>query len=273
MKSSLGKNISRYRKLKNITQEELATQLNITFQAVSKWETNQTYPDITLLPHLASILEVSIDRLMGYTSHQEQKRTIYEDEYAQDGYYWGLAPSKMCYKILSLLPPTKLLKLLDIGCGEGKDAVFFARNGYQVTAFDIADAGIEKTKRLADKIGVHVNVFKADVLDFRLESNYDILYSNGVLHYMKPELRQEIFFNYQQHTSPHGIHVLSAFVTKPFIPPAPEHEPNGHNWLSGELFSLYSNWLIKECDEVIFDCNSSGIAHKHAMNIIVAEKP
>ncbi|WP_286119110.1 class I SAM-dependent methyltransferase [Thermoactinomyces sp. DSM 45891] len=58
-------------------------------------------------------------------------------------------------------------KLLDIGCGEGRNAVFFARNGYDVTAFDISDAGIEKTKRLADHVGVEVNVFKADLLDFR----------------------------------------------------------------------------------------------------------
>jgi len=272
MKNNFGKNISRYRKLKNITQEELANKLGITFQAVSKWETGQTYPDITLLPNLAAILELSIDKLMGYT-FQEKNRTIYENEYTQEDYYWGLTPAKMCYKILSLFPPTKPLKLLDIGCGEGKDAVFFARNGYDVTAFDIADAGIEKAKRLADRIGVSVNVFKADLLDFRLDTTYDIFYSNGVLHYMNPELRKEIFENFKQHTSTGGIHILSVFVKKPFIPAAPENEPNAHTWISGELSSLYHDWLIKECEEVVFDCNSSGIAHKHAMNIIIAEKP
>jgi tellurite methyltransferase len=208
---------------------------------------------------------------MGHTFH-EKKQTIYEDEYAQEDYYWGLAPSKLCYKVLSLLPPTKPLKLLDIGCGEGKDSVFFARNGYHVTGIDIADAGIEKTKRLADKVGVHINVFKADILDFRLDTTYDILFSNGVLHYIKPELRKELFSNYQQHTSIGGIHILSAFVTKPFIPSPPENEPNAYKWNSGELFSLYSDWLIRECDEVIFDCCSSGIPHKHAMSIVAAEK-
>jgi 2-polyprenyl-3-methyl-5-hydroxy-6-metoxy-1,4-benzoquinol methylase len=49
-----------------------------------------------------------------------------------------------------MAPPVKPLKLLDIGCGEGKDSVFLAKNGYIVTAFDIAEAGIEKAKRLAD---------------------------------------------------------------------------------------------------------------------------
>ncbi|MFC0560655.1 class I SAM-dependent methyltransferase [Halalkalibacter alkalisediminis] len=54
------------------------------------------------------------------------------------------------------MPPTKHVKLLDIGCGEGKDAVFFARNGYDVTAFDISNAGIEKTRNLL--LGARVDV-------------------------------------------------------------------------------------------------------------------
>lgn len=271
MKNHVSANISRYRKLKNITQEELANQLGITFQAVSKWETGQTYPDITQLPKLSNLLGVSIDKLMGHVFH-EKKVTIYEEEYDQEEYYWGLQPSEMCYRVLSALPPTRPLKLLDIGCGEGKDAVFFARNGYKVTAFDIADAGIEKTKRLADKAGVQVDVFKADLLDFRLDTPYDILFSNGVLHYINPEIRNELFTNYRQYTVPEGIHVFSVFVKKPFISPAPEQEPNAHNWISGELFTHYRDWRIRQCEEVIFDCNSCGIPHQHAMNRIVAEK-
>ena len=75
--------------------------------------------------------------------------------------------------------------------------VSFARNGYDVTAFDISDAGIEKTKKLANMTGVDVKVFKADILDYRLSANFDILYSSGVLHYIKPEYRQDIFDNYK----------------------------------------------------------------------------
>jgi len=56
------------------------------------------------------------------------------------------------------------------------DSVFFARNGYDVTAFDVSDAGIEKTKRLADNVGVQVEVFKADILDFRLDTSFDIIF-------------------------------------------------------------------------------------------------
>jgi tellurite methyltransferase len=271
MKDRLANNISRYRKEKGLTQERLAQKLGVTFQAVSKWETTQTLPDISLLPKLSQVLEISVDKLLGYVSYDKQI-SIYEEEYKIPEYYWGTEPSKMCYRVMELIPPTRHLKLLDIGCGEGKDSVFFARNGYDVTAFDISDAGIDKTKRLAEKIGVQVKVFKADILDFRLDTSFDILFSSGVLHYVKPELRDEIFNNYKQFTNPSGIHVLNVFVKKPFIAPPPEKEPTACKWVSGELFTHYHDWLIQDCSEVVFDCNSSGIPHKHAMNKLLAKK-
>jgi tellurite methyltransferase len=271
IKNKISKNICRFRKEKGLTQEELAQKLGLTFQAVSKWETAQTLPDISLLPKLSQILEVSVDRLFGYIP-QDKQVTIYEERYKVPEYYWGVEPSKMCLKVLDLLPPSKHLKLLDIGCGEGKDAVFFARNGYDVTAFDISDGGITKTKLLAEKIGVRVNVFKADVLDFRLDTNFDILFSSGALHYIRPELRNEIFSNYKQFTNPKGIHFFNVFIKKSFIAPAPDEEPSSCKWVSGELLTNYHDWLIHDCSEVVFNCNSSGIPHKHAMNKIVAQK-
>lgn len=271
MKEELAKNICRYRKEKGFTQEELAKRLGVTFQAVSKWETAQTLPDLMLLPQLSQALEVSLDRLIGFVSYDKQV-TIYEDEYKTPDYYWGVEPSEMCLRVLKLLPPTTHLKLLDIGCGEGKDAVFFAKNGYNVSAFDISDAGIEKTRRLADRAGVRVNVFKADVLDFRLDSNYDILFSSGVLHYVKPKLREELFENYKRHTNPNGLHALNVFVYKPFIAPPPEKEPTACKWISGELFTHYHDWLLHDCEEVVFDCHSSGTPHQHAMDKLIARK-
>jgi len=271
MKENLARSISRHRKEKGLTQEELAQRLGLTFQAVSKWENAGSMPDITLLPALSQELEVSIDKLLGYASH-DKPITIYDDEYKREDYYWGLEPSKTCYRVLEWMPPVKKLKLLDIGCGEGKDAVFFARNGYEVTAFDVTDGGIEKTKRLADRIGVPIHVFKADILDFRLDSEFDILYSSGVLHYMKPELRDEIFANYKRFTNPNGMHVFNAFVNKPFIAPPPEKEPYAYRWHSGELLSHYDDWLIRDSSEIVFDCNSSGIPHQHAMSVVAAQK-
>lgn len=53
MEINIGANIKRLRTAKNITQEQLSVQMNVTCAAVSKWERGETYPDITLLQPLA----------------------------------------------------------------------------------------------------------------------------------------------------------------------------------------------------------------------------
>ncbi|MCL2109722.1 MAG: methyltransferase domain-containing protein [Oscillospiraceae bacterium] len=274
MKTILAGNIARYRKARGLTQEQLATKLVITSQAVSKWETGQSVPDTVLLPKLAQALEVGIDRLFGYSAYRDDP-TYYENTYRNtDEYYWGITPSPMCLKVFSLLPPSseKQLRLIDIGCGEGKDAVFFARCGYDVSGFDISVSGIEKTKRLADNARVHVNVFKADINDYRLDENYDIVYSNGAFHCIKPDLREEIIADYKTHIKPGGIAAFQAFVQKPFIAPSPEKEEHFYPLLSGQLFTYFHDWLIEQAEEYIFDCNSAGVPHRHAVNKVFARK-
>lgn len=61
----IGENIKKLRKAKGLTQEELAETLNVTFQAVSKWE-NGGSPDLEMLPAIANVFGVTIDELMGF---------------------------------------------------------------------------------------------------------------------------------------------------------------------------------------------------------------
>lgn len=66
MELRIGENIKRMRKNKGLTQEQLAELLNVSCAAVSKWESCDTYPDITMIFPLAHLFEVSVDELMGY---------------------------------------------------------------------------------------------------------------------------------------------------------------------------------------------------------------
>ena len=62
---NIGLKIKKLRQRDNITQEELSESLGVSTQAISRWETSITYPDITLLPVIANYFEISIDELMG----------------------------------------------------------------------------------------------------------------------------------------------------------------------------------------------------------------
>ena len=64
----IGRKISEFRKVSNMTQMELADRLNISFQAVSNWERGNSMPDISKLPELAELFGISIDELLGKKS-------------------------------------------------------------------------------------------------------------------------------------------------------------------------------------------------------------
>ena len=71
MNQTLGSRIAELRRKKNMTQEELAAELGVTAQAVSKWENDLSCPDITLLPQLARLFGVTIDELLGNQNQPE----------------------------------------------------------------------------------------------------------------------------------------------------------------------------------------------------------
>ena len=68
MAKKIGEKIREMRKSKGISQEGLANVLGVSFQAVSKWETGTTAPDVSLIPAIASYFGVSIDDLFDYNA-------------------------------------------------------------------------------------------------------------------------------------------------------------------------------------------------------------
>lgn len=97
MELTLGKKIRTLRRQKNISQEVLAQYLGVSFQAVSKWESGSTMPDISLIPSIASFFEVSIDELFDFNYYEigNKVREIVDTSYP----YRGIDDAK-CEEIL-----------------------------------------------------------------------------------------------------------------------------------------------------------------------------
>lgn len=73
MKLMIGENLKKLRAEREITQEELANALGVSYQSVSRWETGACYPDVELLPAIAGFFGVTTDKLMGVGEAEEQR--------------------------------------------------------------------------------------------------------------------------------------------------------------------------------------------------------
>lgn len=227
MKTDFSRQLHEFRKSAGLTQEQLAEKAGVSFQAVSKWENSQSYPDIELLPLIASALHTDIDSLLGY---QPDRRDItwYDEKYSSREYYWGNQFWEGAYDVFRFLPPVKPLRLLDMGCGEGQAAVFFARNGYRVSAFDISENGLRKGKNLARINQVAIDFFRADLLKYHPGRSagelFDVIYCSGALQYLPADIRAEFIAEAKAATQVNGIHILNVFVEKPFLETPPDWE-------------------------------------------------
>ena len=270
MDQIFGKRLKELRISRGLSQREFAEKLSISFQSVSKWETGNSYPNISLIPSIASILKVSCDHLIGHEDKEIQSK--YFELYKNKDYFWTTEPNALSYKLLQMFPPAKYRTVLELGCGEGRDAVFFGMNRYDVTAIDNVSTGIEKGIQLAAANQIQADFLCADIRSFTSKTEYDMIYGFRVLHYIPPRERLALIQRYQEMTRSMGVHIFTVCVEKSFVPLPPDHEPETYLFKSGELFEYYSNWKLLYINEDIVDCNSSGIPHQHVIDTVIAQK-
>lgn len=94
MNQKFANNLSELRQKKQLTQEELAYQVGVTRQAISKWERGEGMPDLYNVSELAKALDVTIDQLMGEQKFQKKEETYRGFDFHQTGGYL----KKLLYK-------------------------------------------------------------------------------------------------------------------------------------------------------------------------------
>ena len=197
-----------------------------------------------------------------------------ERVYGREEYYWGTEPNDMAEQTVALAPePSDTIAAVDVGAGEGRDAVFFAEQGWNVTAVEVSPSGLAKAERLADRRGVTLQTVEADANDVTLTGAVDVVYSAGAVQYIRPENRERQFGQFKEQTTAGGVHAMFAFVDHPDIPTAPDWTENEHFYGRGELAEYYEDWDVIEETEIIFDDESGSETHQHAAEILYARKP
>ena len=164
-------------------------------------------------------------------------------------------------------------KVLDLGCGDGRNSLYAAELGYDVTAVDISEAGISKLNSLANKQGLNMNSFVQDMRQFSSNELFDVIISHGCLHLVSRGEWINVLKNMKMITKPGGYNVVLVFTDK--VPPSPDMEPFFKGLFNeGELYDQYSDWILHHRSGDIFeDDHGGGLRHVHAFNRIISQKP
>lgn len=157
---TLGRRIARLRLAKTATQERLAKELNVSPQAVSKWENDINYPDISLLPDLARFLGVSVDELLSGASASTQETAAAQESTAEVVSVAADEPAEIVEE--SAEYADQGIATQSSGFSFGK---LFGKSMIKVEKNDEADGSKKKGVRLGNgsaKHGLHVYVVSDD---------------------------------------------------------------------------------------------------------------
>lgn len=163
-------------------------------------------------------------------------------------------------------------RVLDVGCGEGRNSIFLAKYGCRADAFDISESGIAKAKAIARAAGVEVNFFTCDLGEFTFDGEYDVILSHGVLHLPEKEVRDRFIRDMQAHTSPGGYNGVGIFTNR--LPATPDNAPYTQSLFDvGELPGKYLGWeIVHHLEGTFRDTHPGDIHHEHAFERVIARR-
>lgn len=127
---------------------------------------------------------------------------------ASQEYLFGTRPNRFLVENLAQLPPGKVLCL---GEGEGRNAVYLAQHGLEVTAVDLAPTALAKTRRLAQQNGVRVHTILADLNDFPIAPGMWQTILCFFVH-LPEEERALLHHRVVQGLAPGGVYLLEGFA-------------------------------------------------------------
>lgn len=106
-------------------------------------------------------------------------------------------------------------KVLDIGCGNGRNSIYLTKNGFEVEGIDFSKSSIEWARQNAAENAVNVNFINQSIFTFEAESkSYDYIYDGGCIHHIKPHRRNQYLKKIHELLKDDGYYGLTCFNLK-----------------------------------------------------------
>ena len=180
------------------------------------------------------------------------------------------SPSEEMHVVVGKLPAAA--RVLDLGCGDGRNALFLLQHGLRVTAVDISAKAVAKLAVNARAYAELLHAEVADVREHSLRGPYDLIIAHGLLHLMPRVDWSRLMDGIQSDTAPHGYNVVAVF-TDALPPPADLEQFMLGLFREGELLERYAGWrVVLYRSYVLEDEHPGGVRHRHPVNKIVAQR-
>ena len=133
---------------------------------------------------------------------------MWDSRYSPEEYAYGKTPNQFLQENYEVIPRGRVLSLAE---GEGRNAVFLARQGYSVTAVDASQVGLQKAGRLAEENGASIELIHADLTEFDLgENRWDGIIS--IFFPLPSALRTELHKKVVAGLKPGGVFLVEAYT-------------------------------------------------------------
>lgn len=197
-------------------------------------------------------------------------KVSFDERYKKEECYWGLRPKET---VIPLLKYEQSGSVLDIGVGEGRNALFLAKKGFDVTGVDISESGIEKFMQLAKKFKVRVKGIVSDITKFKFGQSFDIMISIDTLHFLSKKDITKIVKRMKKHTSEKGINLIEVFTV--MDEHFKKHPKKLYYFQKNELRNYYRDWKVLEYKEFLTKPEkhgNDGKIHQHSIAVLIARK-
>lgn len=169
------------------------------------------------------------------------ERIVKEIEEETKEFYVPKDPSGIVVDLASMLPLNA--SVMDFGAGQGRNAFYLARKGFDVTALELKDSEISVLQEKNAKARRKIKIVQGDIHDFMPKTKYDAVISNTVLHFFTQQETERAIKKMKQSTKDGGYNLITAYTDKNL----PEMRP--HLFKHNELLKYYKDWEIVVYEE------------------------
>ncbi|EQC49641.1 bifunctional 2-polyprenyl-6-hydroxyphenol methylase/3-demethylubiquinol 3-O-methyltransferase UbiG [Bacteriovorax sp. DB6_IX] len=178
--------------------------------------------------------------LTGARRGADTSKGFWDKKYSRTNYVYGKAPAKFLSRNFEYIPQGA--KVLDIGMGEGRNAVFLASKGYKVTGIDISSVALKKARMLAREFGVRIETVHKSVADYKVPKNS--LDAIICFYYVDREVVKKL----KSWLKPGGVLIFESFNIKQKVVNGLK-EDDIYLLREAELLSLFSDFRVLKYEE------------------------